>query len=230
MLLSVVTACEMPAVLPPPAAPAQDMPELASPPLPPPPGSGQVVIAADEPSRVEQVIGHTAGSYDDGTGTWLPYDEPVYAPVCNVTPCVTSLAFGAHDLTFTSTIDPMHRGTGSVTAGAAPVDHRFALGRDDLMPHFTSGLLTTAAGSTLFMTGVFLFAFTTTPAQPFGSGPWPIVGLSTAVIGGALTALGVHWLKDPGTTQPGTGVQWTPGTMYRGRLSPPPPRVSHDPA
>jgi hypothetical protein len=37
-------------------------------------------------------------------------------------------------------------------------------------------------------------------------------GIGTLVVGAGLTALGLYlWSKERGTTQAGTGMQWTPG-------------------
>jgi hypothetical protein len=77
---------------------------------------------------------------------------------------VTNLDFGAHDLTFTSNLDTLHSGPGTLSVGAQPVDYRFALGRNDPTPHFASGLTTTLAGAALMFGGMFAYGITQQPA------------------------------------------------------------------
>lgn len=208
VILSFAIGCQPTIILPPPV-PAQVMPPLPT--APPQSGKGQVQIATDEPALVEQVIGHTAGFADDGTGTIVAFDDPVYQTVCAATPCATSLDLGPHDLRITSTVNANHYGTGSITVGAQPIDYSYALGHNNIDPHFASGLGATVAGGTAFMSGLFMYGFTQQPNHGLApTSTWGSVGIGVLLVGAVLTLIGVHFLEDGGQAQEGTGVQWTP--------------------
>jgi hypothetical protein len=109
--------------LPPPAAPAQIVPHLASP--PPPVGSdhGTVVIDTDTPAAVDEIIGHVESRYAGS----------VTRPLCTITPCAVSLGFGMHELRFSVPGAPTGTlgGDGTVEVGTRPVAYRYALGDPD---------------------------------------------------------------------------------------------------
>jgi hypothetical protein len=198
-LVSTLVAGCIPQQVPPPAAPERVMSDLpaSAAVVPPAPGKGQV--------SVDENIGTTTVTDADGN----VYDSAVYKPVCSATPCVTNLDFGSHDLKLTSNVDANHSGMGTITVGAQPIDYRYALGHNDLMPHFTSGLFTAVGGATLTMGGLFAYGFTQKPGGLAPSSSWGTAGLISMVIGLAVTALGVHLLSDAGVAQAGTGAQWT---------------------
>jgi hypothetical protein len=200
-----MVGCGIAAQLPPPEAPDQVMPPVSAN-AAPGAGDGQATLDADEPSSVDEYAGDT--SYIDGDGN--EQSSPTYTPVCAATPCVANLVPGPHQLRFTSNADDNHFGIGTVTVGAQPTDYRFALGHNDLNPHFTRGLFTTVGGATAALGGIFMYAFTQQPGSPSPSSSVGTAGLITALVGAAITVLGVHWLGDPGHAQDGTGVQWTP--------------------
>jgi hypothetical protein len=204
-LCSLVVGCALPIQLPPPAEPARVMPALSAP--APEPGQGQVAIDADEPSTVERYTGDT--TYIDTDGNMQT--AAVYAPVCSATPCVTTLAFGDNALRLTSNLDPNHSGIGTVSVAEQPTDYRFALGHNDISPHFVSGLFTVVGGATVAMSGLFAYAFTQKQSEGLApQGAWGVGGLVALGVGTAITALGAYLLGDPGHAQAGTAVQWTP--------------------
>lgn len=210
-LVSTLVAGCVPQQLPPPVTPEQVMPDLPASAVvaPPAPGKGQVTIDADEPSSVVENFGSTTITDADGNA----YDSAVYKPVCSATPCVTNLDVGSHELMLTSNVDANHSGIGTITVGAQPIDYRYALGHNDLMPHFTSGLFTAVGGATLTMGGLFAYAFTQQPGGLAPTSSWGTAGLISMVIGLAVTALGAHLLSDGGVAQDGAGTQWMAPTM-----------------
>jgi hypothetical protein len=201
--LLMLTGC-MPQQLPPPAAPEPVIAEVAA--VPTAPGKGQATLDADEPSTVMEDIGSTPFTDDDGNTLM----SPIYKTVCAATPCVTNLDFGAHDLQFTSNVDALHSGTGTLTVGEQPIDYRFALGHNDPSPHFATGLTTTIAGAALMFGGMFAYGITQQPGGFAPSSSWGTAGIVSFAVGIAALAVGVHLLADPGTMQNGTGTQWTP--------------------
>lgn len=170
---------------------------------PPTAGNGQVTFAADEPAIVEEITGHVEGVTSGGRFV----SGLSYQTACPQTPCVANLPLGPHDLRITSLSDPTHVGMGSIIVGPQPTDYRYALGHN-IYPEVVGGALALSAGICgLFVGPVFIAVGNTgnngPNFTPYGYG---------ALIGGlALTALGAILIANGrGTTQDGTGLQWTP--------------------
>jgi hypothetical protein len=207
----VIVGCG-PAVLPPPAAPAREMPAMEAP--QPEAGKGQVAIAADEPSLVEEVTGHFEGVGADG----FPVDGLTYRTVCPVTPCIANVELGSRDVRLTSLADPEHSGTGTIVVGDQPSAYRYALGHNTgpAVGRQFGGAYALTFGGLGVIGGAILIGIgqpheldvNGNPSTGPNLRPW---GMATAVVSTALIAYGWHLLRgSEGHAQEGTGVQWTP--------------------
>jgi hypothetical protein len=210
----------MPHVVPPPTVPERVLPTDAK-----PPGPGQVAIMtvdeANEPAIVEEPTGTVEGVTADGN----PVTGVVFSTVCAATPCLASLPPGDHVLRFTSLADPHDGGTATITVGSQPTAFRYEMGHNtDASPY--RGIAALTLGTSAITMGLVLVGIgkhTDLPSNsiamegpgcegPFPSTNYTTAGAITAIVGVALSALGVYWLDTrTGTSQDGSGVQWTPG-------------------
>ena len=215
--LSFIAGCS-PHIVPPPAAPAKIVPVVADDRGPPARGNGRVILDAEgEHARVVEVVGTAMGSVSGGRRSF-DLDAVIVRSVC-VTPCVTDLSYGTHELVFSSEIDPEKGSTVNVEVGGGTSVLRESMG----YTHIHSGLL--VGGGSLVTLGVLgVFTGTVLAAvgashqdtgfnsdgtkrdSGMGTGPgFTVLGISaTAVVAGiVLLVLGAQ-----PETQQGSATQW----------------------
>jgi hypothetical protein len=183
--------------LPPPAAPAREMPELDLPDGPPATGTGRVIVDTNgEKARVSEIRGIATGV----AGT-----EPVTVvdvrPLCT-TPCVVDLPYGTHPLVLQSMTDESHQSTAELDVGPRPKIFRHTLGeRTDGGTARTIGGSLLGLGAVTALSGGILWAVggtLTTPGRITGG-----AGLSAMVV-----ALPFLLFSRP-TERPGATTEWT---------------------
>lgn len=140
---SLAVACG-PERLPPPAAPAQEIPHgVDVPDEPPAPGTGRVILDANgDKAKVVEITG-SATAVSGG------YRASVVGirPLCT-TPCVLDLPYGTHPLMLESTADETRRSEAELEVGPRPKIFRHSLGERK-----TGGAIGTV-GSSLLALGV----------------------------------------------------------------------------
>lgn len=181
--------------LPPPPAPAKDMPVVNVPPTPPRPGFSRVLIATDVPARValtgEQPSGPTAGPRAGFETT-----------SCEDTPCVLTLPKGEHEFQFEGTRKHSNRrGTANVVVRNDTVVVNHALGKEETSSELVYGLACLGAAA----------AFLVTPLTPLGQEQSETGRTIDLVAGGVFTVVGAFLLGfSSKTRQAGATTQWTP--------------------
>lgn len=121
--LLIVSGCS-PEQLPPPSAPAREVPpDLDLPAEPPPAGAGRVVLDANgERAKVVEITGSATATAGNYRATVIGL-----RPICT-TPCVVDLPYGSHPLVFRSTTDETRMSELELDVGPKPKIVRHALG------------------------------------------------------------------------------------------------------
>lgn len=210
-MILATTACTR--TLPPPAAPAHEMPSASI--EVPPAVDGQATVVVDVtngPARVDEVIAQEAAATSNGV---VAYGE-LTRNVCLTTPCAVNLDFGQHKFRFTSTSDGERYGTGVVTAGRSDSVFRHTMGEHSNggsvhgigLAATSLGVLGALVGGSLLGTGA-LIQSSDTAGTGSGSGLTTGGGV-TLGIGLGLMAIGIGMMvASPTTNQEGSSTQFT---------------------
>ncbi|MEO8797236.1 MAG: hypothetical protein ABI551_05065 [Polyangiaceae bacterium] len=207
-MILATTACTR--TLPPPAAPAHEMPNASV--EVPPEVEGQATVVVDVtngPARVDEVIAQEAAATSNGV---VAYGE-LTRNVCLTTPCAVNLDYGQHNFRFTGTSDNERYGSGVVTAGRTDSVFRHTMGEHSSggpvhgigVATTSLGILGALVGASLLGTGALI---QTSDTNGSGSGS----GLTTGggvTLGIGLVAIGIGMMvASPTTNQEGSSTQF----------------------
>jgi hypothetical protein len=145
-------ACFSPAELPPPAAPAQEVPAAAANLGPAAPGRQWVVLdTPGDTAKVSTVVGSVNGT----TAKGYEVTGEATRDLC-ITPCVADLRVGMHTLVFASTTDPTRSDRVDVQAQTNPLVVRDVMPQGGPTPTYTAGVLTGGIGFALAVAGAVM--------------------------------------------------------------------------
>jgi hypothetical protein len=199
--------------LPPPVAPAKELP--TPPELPDdrtPEGAGRVVLdASGEKARVVEIAGATVESRG------YQFQLVAQRAICASTPCVVDVPRGPHRFVFVSHSDPTHMSDTEIDVGSRTKVVRHALG--ERIEHgalkagsgaaLTLGTLGAITGGSILLVGAIVSSSPSTSDPNKGSG---LVGAGGAVLGisAGVLALGIT-LGILGRTEvrQGSTTEWT---------------------
>lgn len=190
--------------LPPPQAPAREVPaNVDVPDDPPAPGTGRVLLDADgEKAKVLEVTGSATAAAGGYTATIVGVK-----PLCT-TPCVVDLPYGSHPLVFHSTTDEARASEVDLDVGPKPKVVRHAMGER------RSGGAMQSIGSSLLVLGVLAagtgaILWAVGSANPQG-GSLGSTGQLVTGIGAAGIAISIPLLiLGRPTERPGATTEWT---------------------
>jgi hypothetical protein len=132
--------------LPPPAAPAAEMPRVeASYGALPSNRSWVVLDTPNDRARVVQVTGTTVETDSEG----MSYDVPVTREVC-ITPCVHDFRVGTRELTFQSLSNRDRNGSINLVVTKDPIVARFVMG-ETMNRHLAPWIVTLSVGGALLV-------------------------------------------------------------------------------
>jgi hypothetical protein len=202
--------------LPPPPAPAQELPKPVANVPPDVEGKSRVVIdVTNGPARVDEVMATAQSEATDGRHTYVSYGE-ITRPVCLTTPCAVNLEYGQHNLRLVSTNKDDVGSVGTVDVGQSDSVFRHTMGQQ------STGGAVHALGTTstiLGLTGAILGgSFLLVGAISSGSNPdgtssgggITTAGEVTLGIGVGLLALGIGMMiASPPTSQEGASTQFS---------------------
>jgi hypothetical protein len=202
--------------LPPPPAPAQELPKPVSNVPPELEGKSRVVIdVTNGPARVDEVLATAQSEATDGRHTYVSYGE-ITRPVCLTTPCAVNLDYGQHNLRLVSTNKDDVGSVGTVDVGQSDSVFRHTMGQQ------SNGGAVHALGTTstiLGLTGAILggtfllVGAASSSANPDGTssgGGITTAGEVTLGIGVGLLALGIGMMiASPPTSQEGASTQFS---------------------
>ncbi len=202
--------------LPPPAAPAREVPQVDVPVEPPAHGTGRIVLETNgERAKVVEVTGSAMAASGGYRATVIGL-----RPLCT-TPCVVDLPYGSHPLLLASTTDATRTSELELEVGAKPKVVRHTLGeRKDGGAARTVGATLLTLGVTAALTGALLWgigAAVSDSGHDSGLvGPGQILTASGGA--GILFAVPLLIVGRP-TERPGATTEWTPdGTEPRRAL------------
>ena len=193
--------------LPPPAAPAREVPaDVDMPVEPPPQGTGRVVIDANgERAKVIEITGSATAAAGNYRATLIGL-----RPICT-TPCVVDLPYGSHPLVLRSTPDHSRVSELELDVGARPKVVRHTLGerkdggtvRSIGATLLTLGLVTALTGGILWGVG----EAASSSGQPSSiTGPGQILtGIGAAGVGISIPLL----MLDRPSERPGATTEWS---------------------
>jgi hypothetical protein len=204
--------------LPPPPAPAQEMPKTVGNIPPEVEGKGRIVVdVTNGPAEVDEVLAQTASAATNGRQTYVAYGE-VTRPVCLTTPCAVNFEFGQHNLRFISKTDDHKMSEGTVDVGQSDSVFRHTMGeRSNGGAVHALGTTSTILGITGAVLGgpFLLVGAASSSANPDGttssSGSGiTTVGAVTLGISAGLLALGIGMMvASPPTIQEGSSSQFS---------------------
>ncbi|MBX3213207.1 MAG: hypothetical protein KF850_14325 [Labilithrix sp.] len=214
-LLLVASGCG-PERLPPPGAPAREVPpDLDLPTEPPPAGAGRVVLDANgERAKVIEITGSAAAAAGNYRATIIGL-----RPICT-TPCVVDLPYGSHPLVLRSTTDETRVSELELDVGPKPKIVRHALGeRKDGGAVRAVGSTVLVLGAITALTGGLLWGIGEL-ASKSGS-PSSLVGTGQVLTGigaaGIVVSIPLMVIGRP-TERPGATTEWSfPGALDRER-------------
>lgn len=205
--------------LPPPPAPAQEMPKTTAEVPPETEGQSRVIVdVTNGPARVEEVIAQASSASSQGV---VAYGE-LTRNVCLQTPCAVNLDYGQHSFRFVSTTDNEHYSEAVVNANRDDSVFRHTMGEHS-NGGVVHGLGATAAvlgvtgalvGGTLLLVGAASSSATSDvdPQSSSGSG-LKTAGAVTLGISAAVLVLGIGMMiASPATNQDGSSTQFSLGS------------------
>lgn len=203
--------------LPPPPAPAQDMPKAVSNVPPDIEGKSRVVIdVTNGPAQVDEVLATAQSAATDGRHTYVSYGE-ITRPVCLTTPCTVNLDYGQHNLRLVSKTSDQVGSVGTVDVGQSDSVFRHTMGQQSSggavhaigVTSATLGILGALTGGTLLLVGAASSSSDDGTGSSGGSG-LTSVGAVTLGISAGLLALGIGMMiASPPTTQEGSSTQFS---------------------
>ncbi|MEO9232449.1 MAG: hypothetical protein ABI421_03860 [Polyangiaceae bacterium] len=206
--------------LPPPPAPAQELPKPVANVPPDVEGKGRVVIdVTNGPAEVDEVLATAQSEATDGRHTYVSYGE-VTRPICLTTPCAVNFEFGQHNLRLVSKSDDHVGSVGTVDVGQNDSVFRHTMGTQSTggVAHslgVTSTILgltgAILGGSLLFVGAVSSSSQANADGTTSSSGSGLTgAGAVTLGIGAGLLALGIGLMvASPPTIQEGSSTQFS---------------------
>ncbi|MBX3204214.1 MAG: hypothetical protein KF764_04045 [Labilithrix sp.] len=205
-VLALASGCG-PERLPPPSAPAREVPaDLDLPTEPPPAGAGRVVIDANgERAKVIEITGSATAAAGNYRATIIGL-----RPICT-TPCVVDLPYGTHPLVLRSTTDPTRTSEVELDVGAKPKIVRHTLGeRKDGGAAHTIGSSALVLGVVAALTGGLLWGLGELASKP--GQPSSLVGTGQVITGigaaGIVLSIPLLVVGRP-TERPGATTEWS---------------------
>lgn len=190
--------------LPPPQAPARDVPspELV-PTHGPAPGTGRVVVDANGEQAEVAMISAT--------------DDPsvvAITPLCT-TPCVIDLPYGPHPLLFHSTTDPTRESEAEIDVGPRAKVLRHTMGeRREPGTANTAGTAMIVIGAIAATTGVILLSAAAAGPDD-GRGAIAPLGQAFTIAGAVSALFGIPLLlSDRPSERPGATTEWSLPSRY----------------
>jgi hypothetical protein len=205
--------------IPPPPAPAQELPKPVANVPPEVEGKARVVIdVTNGPAAVEEVMATAESTATDGRHTYVAYGE-VTRPVCLTTPCAVNLDYGQHNLRLLSKTDDHVGSVGTVDVGQSDSVFRHTMGSVSTggaahslgVTSAILGVTGALVGGTLLLVGAASSSADDGTGASSGSGLSSVGGV-TLGIGAGLLALGIGlMIASPPSIQEGSSTQFSLG-------------------